>query len=164
MSGDSARAYTYVTDRQADVWQGSLRGDGGGEEVEELAGGGEEEEEEVGVAEDGELPGLLEQAVPALVEGGLPLRGVLYPLYLAAPPPHSGRSNPPSPPRDSGRLPELATAARSRRCPLPRRCENKERFAAVVYVWERFCPGGCTVIFTVLKRQMEEEERRGCGK
>jgi hypothetical protein len=33
-----------------------------------------------------------------------------------------------------------------------------------VYVWERFCPGGCTVIFTVLKRQMEEEERGGCGK
>jgi hypothetical protein len=25
-------------------------------------------------------------------------------------------------------------------------------------------PRGCTVIFTVLKRQMEEEERRGCGK
>ena len=54
----------------------------------ELAGGGEEEEEEVGVAEDGELPGLLEEAVPALVEGGLALGGVLDPLYLAAPPPH----------------------------------------------------------------------------
>jgi len=56
--------------------------------VVELAGGGEEEQQQVDVAQDGELPRLLEEAVPALVEGGLPLRGVLDPLYLAAAPTH----------------------------------------------------------------------------
>ena len=70
-----------------------LRWDGGRKVVVELAGGGEEEEQQVDVAEDGELPGLLEQAVPALVEGGLPLRGVLDPLYLAAAPPHLKLAN-----------------------------------------------------------------------
>jgi hypothetical protein len=61
-----------------------LRRDGRREVLVELAGRGEEEEP-VDVAEDGELLCLLEQSVPALVEGGLPLRGVLDPLYLAAP-------------------------------------------------------------------------------
>lgn len=67
---------------------GGLRGDGGREVVVELAGGGEEEQQQVDVAQHGELPGLLEQAVPALVEGGLALRRVLDPLYLAAAPTH----------------------------------------------------------------------------
>jgi hypothetical protein len=72
-----------------------LRRDGRREVLVELAGRGEEEEP-VDVAEDGELLCLLEQSVPALVEGGLPLRGVLDPLYLAAPASH---------------LPELASCA-----------------------------------------------------
>jgi hypothetical protein len=62
--------------------------------VVELAGGGEEEQQQVHVAQNGELPSLLEEAVPALVEGGLPLRGVLDPLYLAAAPPHVARRSP----------------------------------------------------------------------
>jgi hypothetical protein len=71
-----------------------LRRDGGREVLVELAGGREDEEQQVDVAEDGELPGLLEQPVAALVEGGLSLRGVLDPLYLAAPPPHLLLSSP----------------------------------------------------------------------
>lgn len=54
----------------------------------ELAGRGKEEEEEVGVAEDRELPCFLEQAIPSFIESGLPLVGVLDPLYLRSPSPH----------------------------------------------------------------------------
>jgi hypothetical protein len=65
-----------------------LRGHGGREVVVQLPGAGEEQQQQVDVAQDGELPCLLEEPVPALVEGGLPLRRVLDPLYLAAAPPH----------------------------------------------------------------------------
>ena len=43
---------------------------------------GEEDERDLGVAEDGELVGLLEQSVPALGEGHLPADLVLDPLQL----------------------------------------------------------------------------------
>jgi hypothetical protein len=46
-------------------------------EFEELASGGEDDEGEVGVAEHGELVGLLEEAIAALGEGDLAARGVL---------------------------------------------------------------------------------------
>jgi hypothetical protein len=50
-------------------------------EVEELPGGGEDDEPDVGVAEDGELLGLLEQPLPPLGEGHLPRRQVVDPPY-----------------------------------------------------------------------------------
>ena len=37
-----------------------------------LAGGGEDEESNLGIAENGELKGLLHEAVPPLGEGDLP--------------------------------------------------------------------------------------------
>jgi hypothetical protein len=79
------------TRRRAD-WAGGGGGEGGcvpgaGEFV-ELAARGEDDERDLGVAEDGELEGLLEQAVAALGEGDLAARGVLYPLHLRLPPHH----------------------------------------------------------------------------
>jgi hypothetical protein len=53
-------------------------------EVEELPGGGEDDEPDVGVAEDGELLGLLEQPLPPLGEGHLPRRQVVDPPYRYA--------------------------------------------------------------------------------
>jgi len=52
---------------------------------------GEEDERDLGVAEDGELVGLLEQAVPALGEGHLPADLVLDPLQHHLPAPHGGQ-------------------------------------------------------------------------
>jgi hypothetical protein len=49
---------------------------------------GEEDERDLGVAEDGELVRLLEQAVPALGEGHLPADLVLDPLQHHLPAPH----------------------------------------------------------------------------
>ena len=54
----------------------------GARELGELAGGGEDDERDVGVAEHGELLGLLEQPAPPLGEGDLPRRRALYPPYL----------------------------------------------------------------------------------
>lgn len=54
----------------------------------EPSGRGKEEEEEVGVAENGELPGFFKQAIPSFIESGLPLDGVLNPFYLPSSPPH----------------------------------------------------------------------------
>ena len=51
---------------------------------------GEEDERDLGVAEDGELVGLLEQSVPALGEGHLPADLVLDPLQHHLPAPHGG--------------------------------------------------------------------------
>ena len=55
--------------------------------MEEFAGGGEDDEADLGVAEDGELLGLLEQPPPPFGEGHLPRRQVVdppdrYPLPL----------------------------------------------------------------------------------
>jgi hypothetical protein len=50
---------------------------------------GEEDERDLGVAEDGELVGLLEQAVPALGERHLPADLVLDPLQHHLPGPHA---------------------------------------------------------------------------
>ena len=63
-------------------------GVGGGELV-EAAGGGEDDEHDLGVAQHGELVGLLEQPAPALGEAHLPARPVLDPpqLHRAALPP-----------------------------------------------------------------------------
>jgi hypothetical protein len=60
-------------------------------ELVELAAVGEDDERDLGVAEDGELVGLLEQAVAALGEGDLAVDLVLDPLELHPPPPHRGR-------------------------------------------------------------------------
>jgi len=49
--------------------------------VEEFAGGGEDDEADLGVAEDGELLGLLKQPPPPLGEGHLPRRQVVDPPY-----------------------------------------------------------------------------------
>lgn len=49
----------------------------GGGEVVELAVRGEDDDADVGVAEDGELPGFLEQPGTALAEGHLPVHRVL---------------------------------------------------------------------------------------
>lgn len=56
--------------------------------LEELALGGEDDEGDLGVAEDRDLVGLLEQARPPLGEGDLPVDLVLYPLQLKPAPPH----------------------------------------------------------------------------
>jgi hypothetical protein len=52
---------------------------------------GEEDERDLGVAEDGELVRLLEQAVPALGEGDLAADLVLDPLQHHLPAPHGRR-------------------------------------------------------------------------
>ena len=57
-------------------------------ELVELAAVGEDDERDLGVAEHGELVGLLEQSVPALGEGDLAVDLVLDPLQLDPPPPH----------------------------------------------------------------------------
>jgi hypothetical protein len=54
----------------------------------ELALGGEDDDGDLGVAEDGDLVRLLEQPVPALGEGHLPVYLVLYPLQLHLASPH----------------------------------------------------------------------------
>ena len=48
----------------------------------EAIGGGEHDERDVDVAEDGELVRLLDEAIPPLREGHLPVRVVLDPLDL----------------------------------------------------------------------------------
>lgn len=50
--------------------------------MDEAIGRGEHDERDVDVAEDGELVGLLDEAIPALGEGHLPVRVVLDPLDL----------------------------------------------------------------------------------
>jgi len=57
-------------------------------ELVELAAAGEDDERDLGVAEHGELVGLLEQAVAALGEGHLAVDLVLDPLQLNPSPPH----------------------------------------------------------------------------
>ena len=57
----------------------------------EAARGGEHEEGDVDVAEDGELVGLLDEAVPALGEGDVPVRVVLDPLDRQLYAPHRRR-------------------------------------------------------------------------
>ena len=54
----------------------------GAAELVELAAAGEDDERDLGVAEHGELVGLLEQAVAALGEGDLAVDLVLDPLQL----------------------------------------------------------------------------------
>ena len=54
----------------------------------EPAGGREHDESDIDVAEDGELVGFLDEAITALRESHLPVRVVLYPLYLQLHPPH----------------------------------------------------------------------------
>jgi hypothetical protein len=54
----------------------------------ELALGGEDDDGDLGVAEDGDLVRLLQQPVPALGEGHLPVYLVLYPLQLHLAAPH----------------------------------------------------------------------------
>jgi len=55
----------------------------------EAIGGGEHDERDVDVAEDGELVGLLDEAIPPLREGHLPVRVVLDPLDLQLHAPHN---------------------------------------------------------------------------
>ena len=57
-------------------------------ELVELAAAGEDDERHLGVAEHGELVGLLEEAVAALGEGHLAVDLVLDPLQLDPAPPH----------------------------------------------------------------------------
>jgi len=57
-------------------------------ELVELAAAGEDDERHLGVAEHGELVGLLEEAVAALGEGHLAVDLVLDPLQLDPSPPH----------------------------------------------------------------------------
>ena len=53
----------------------------------EAAGAGEDDEADLGITEDTQLLGLLEDPVPALGESHLPARGVVDPTdhYLASP-------------------------------------------------------------------------------
>jgi hypothetical protein len=60
----------------------------GGGEVVELAVRGEDDDADVGVAEDGELPGLFEQPGAALAEGHLPVHRVLDAPQLHLAPRH----------------------------------------------------------------------------
>ena len=60
-------------------------------EVAEAVGRREHDERDVDVAEDGELVGLLDEAVAALGEGDLPVGGVLDPLDLQLHAPHGRR-------------------------------------------------------------------------
>jgi hypothetical protein len=60
----------------------------GAAELVELAAAGEDDERDLGVAEHGELVGLLEEAVAALGEGDLPVDLVLDALQLNPSPPH----------------------------------------------------------------------------
>lgn len=53
-----------------------------------LAGAAKDDDGDLGVAEDGDLLCLLDQPVPPLGVGHLPVVGVLYPLYLYLPSPH----------------------------------------------------------------------------
>lgn len=62
-----------------------------GGEVVELAVCGEDDDADVGVAEDGELPGLLEQPGAALAEGHLPVHRVLDAPQLHLAPRHGCR-------------------------------------------------------------------------
>ena len=64
--------------------QCSSPGAWGGELV-EAAGGGEDDERDLGVAQHGQLVGLLEQPAPALGEAHLPARPVLDPPQLHPP-------------------------------------------------------------------------------
>ena len=64
----------------------------GATELVELAEVGDDNEGDLGVAEDGELVRLLEQAIPALGERHLPVDLVLDPLQLHPTPPHPDRS------------------------------------------------------------------------
>ncbi|RWW35947.1 hypothetical protein BHE74_00059062 [Ensete ventricosum] len=70
---------------------GGGRAPGIGRVLAELALGGEDDEGDLGVAEDGDLVGLLEQPGSALGEGHLPIDLVLDPLQLHSPPPHLDR-------------------------------------------------------------------------
>lgn len=54
----------------------------------EAACAGEGHEADLGIAEDGELLGFLEDPVPPLGEGHLPARGVINPADHNLPPPH----------------------------------------------------------------------------
>jgi len=63
----------------------------GAGELGELPRGGEDDERDVGIAENGELLGLLEEAAAALGERDLPRRRALYPLYLPPLPRHRPR-------------------------------------------------------------------------
>lgn len=60
----------------------------GGAVVGDLAGAGEDEDGDLGVAEDADLPGLLDDPIPPLREGHLPIRRVLDPLDLDLPSTH----------------------------------------------------------------------------
>ncbi|RRT74377.1 hypothetical protein B296_00032395 [Ensete ventricosum] len=51
-------------------------------EMAEASGGGEHDESDVDVAQDGQLVGLLDEAISTLGEGHLAIGVVLYPLYL----------------------------------------------------------------------------------
>lgn len=55
----------------------------------ELVGAGDDDDRDLGVAEDGQLVGLLEETVASLGEGHLPVGGVLDPLDLDLPSSHS---------------------------------------------------------------------------
>lgn len=63
----------------------------GAGELGELPRGGEDDERDVGIAEDGELLSLLEEAAAALGERDLPRRRALYPLDLPPLPRHPRR-------------------------------------------------------------------------
>jgi len=63
----------------------------GAGELGELPRGGEDDERDVGIAQHGELLGLLEEAAAALGERDLPRRSALYPLYLPPLPRHPRR-------------------------------------------------------------------------
>jgi hypothetical protein len=54
----------------------------------EAAGAGEDHETNLGIAEDSELLGFLEDPVPPLREGHLPARRVVNPADHNLPPPH----------------------------------------------------------------------------
>lgn len=61
-------------------------------ELVEATVAGEDEERDLDVAEDGELPSLLDESAPTLGEGHLPAALVLDSLHLQLPPPHYRRS------------------------------------------------------------------------
>lgn len=69
-------------------WRWRYRLGGRAAELVVLAGGGEHDDGDLGVAEHGELPGLLHDPRAALRVGHLPVGRVLDPLDLDLAPPH----------------------------------------------------------------------------
>ena len=82
-------------------------------ELVELATAGEDDERHLGVAEHGELVGLLEEAIATLGEGHLAVDLVLDPLQLHPAPPHLALARAPRSPVSSWSPAQIKAACNS---------------------------------------------------